>query len=118
HHFGSSMRAPLALAAISAIAACGSSTPTGSGPPPTSNFWSVKLNMPTPRRQFALGVVRDTVYVAGGDNAGALAVDAVEAYATASNSWSAGTAMPSPRSATGGDVINGILYVAGGYINT
>ena len=66
--------------------------------------------MPTPRTEFAIGVVNGILYAVGGDSAGS-----VVAYDPAANSWTTKAPMPTPRGALSVGVVNGILYAVGGF---
>lgn len=84
---------------------------------PTSNTWSTKASMPTPRVTGG-GVVNNILYVVGGnpgDGTGSTAV--LEAYDPATDTWTTKAPMPTARSDFVTGVVNGILYVVGGYAN-
>ena len=76
--------------------------------------WETKAPMLTATLSPAAEVINGVLYVAGGNNGGALAV--LQTYDPATDTWSARTPMPGGRYAgNGAGVINGILYVAGGW---
>jgi hypothetical protein len=78
---------------------------------PTTNTWTTKAPMPTPRENAVSGVVNGILYVAGGNLVHGTRV--VEAYDPVSNTWSTKSAMPTQRGGATGGVMNGILYVVG-----
>jgi len=78
---------------------------------PTTNTWTTKAPMPTPRENAVSGVVNGILYVAGGNLVHGTRL--VEAYDPVSNTWSTKAAMPSLREYATGGVMNGILYVVG-----
>lgn len=80
---------------------------------PTTNTWTKKAPMPTPRLYHSLGVIDQILYAVGGDGEQGL-VSAVEAYDPATNRWTAKTPMPTARFLHAVGVANGLLYVVGG----
>jgi N-acetylneuraminic acid mutarotase len=77
---------------------------------PTTNSWTAKAPMLTPRMKFAVGVVNGTLYAVGG----AGFIGTVEAYNPTTNAWSMKAPMPSARFLHSVEVVNEILYVVGG----
>jgi N-acetylneuraminic acid mutarotase len=77
---------------------------------PTTNSWTAKAPMLTPRMKFAVGVVNGTLYAVGG----AGFIGTVEAYNPTTNAWTMKAPMPSARFLHAVGVVNGILYVVGG----
>jgi len=94
----------------------GSYSGTGSGAITFAcNCWSTRASMPTPRMNFAVGVVNGILYAVGGlDVNGNGPLGTVEAYDPATNSWTTKTSMPTPRGILSVGVVNGILYAVGG----
>jgi hypothetical protein len=83
----------------------------------TTNIWTTKARMPTPRALLATGVVNGVLFAVGGlGNVGSNPIFAtVEAYNPATNSWTTKAPLPAARShLNGAGTINGVLYVAGG----
>jgi N-acetylneuraminic acid mutarotase len=82
---------------------------------PTSNAWTAKAPMPTPRVHAAIGVISGILYVVGGDSENDKNANGpVEAYDPIRNVWTAKAPMPTNRSRFGVGVANGILYAVGG----
>jgi PKD repeat protein len=77
---------------------------------PGANAWSYKAPMLVALRGFA-AVVRDTIYVVGTDETGAIRT---EAYDPVNDHWVLKQPMPEVRHAFSGGVANGALYVVGG----
>jgi hypothetical protein len=80
---------------------------------PTSNTWTPKTPMLTPRYGLGVGVVNGQIYAVGGF----IAPDQsspVEAYDPVANGWVPKASMPVGRILLGVDVVNNILYAVGG----
>jgi N-acetylneuraminic acid mutarotase len=87
---------------------------------PVANSWTTKAPMPTPRGDFAVGVVNGVLYAVGGfryavggASYGYLAT--VEAYDPVTNSWTRKGPMLTSRTDLGVGVVNGVLYAVGGF---
>ena len=82
---------------------------------PTTNTWSTKAPMPTPRHMVGVAVVGNILYAIGGHGAdsGNL-VTTVEAYDPISNTWSTKAGMPTPRAHFGATEADGTIYAIGG----
>jgi N-acetylneuraminic acid mutarotase len=94
---------------------------------PSTNSWSSKAPLPTPRSGVSVGVVDGILYALGGDsseigrtewNRPLLKLDTVDAYDPVRNTWTAKAAMPTRRYAYGVGVAKGTLYVVGGSAGT
>ncbi len=81
---------------------------------PTTNMWTVKAPVPTPRYGHAVGVVNGILYAVGGAIEDKGAISTVEAYDPTRNRWTASAPMPAGRSLLAVGVVNGILYAVGG----
>jgi N-acetylneuraminic acid mutarotase len=79
----------------------------------TTDTWTSKTPMTTPRRGAAAVVVGTEILVIGGEN-GAGVLTTVEAYDIAADTWSARAPLPSARTEAGVVVVNNIVYVVGG----
>jgi hypothetical protein len=78
---------------------------------PTTDTWTTKAPMPTPRGDFATAVYQNKIYCIGG-------VGGVnEVYDPATDTWENKTSMPTPRGYIKGNVVNGKIYVIGGDSN-
>ncbi|MGD6933923.1 MAG: Kelch repeat-containing protein [Candidatus Bathyarchaeia archaeon] len=88
---------------------------------PTSNQWTTKTSMPTPRASFATAVVEDRIYCIGGTtglNEGQVIVTGVnEVYDPATDTWTSKTDMPTPRVGLTAAVFENKIYVFGGNSN-
>jgi N-acetylneuraminic acid mutarotase len=92
---------------------------------PTTNSWTTKAPMPTPRYGFAVAVANQVLYAVGGHKGSggdipttteyATPVDVVEAYDPIRNVWTTKTHLPGNRNLVGLGSVNGILYAAGGF---
>jgi N-acetylneuraminic acid mutarotase len=82
---------------------------------PTSNTWTTKAAMPTPRAALGIGVVNGVLYAVGGFANGAIHVNTVEAYDPTTNTWTTQAPMPTPRDLFGSvGVLNSVLYAVAG----
>jgi N-acetylneuraminic acid mutarotase len=83
---------------------------------PTTNSWTTKAPMPTPRFAGAGGVLNGRLYVAGGrtGESGYESVPTLEAYYPATDTWSTRRNMKTARWSTAAAVVNRVLYVLGG----
>ena len=79
---------------------------------PTTDKWTAKALIPTPRCCFAVGVVNGILYAVGG--ASPHITSAVEAYDPTRNIWTVKAPMPTARFNHAVGVANGILYTVGG----
>jgi N-acetylneuraminic acid mutarotase len=79
----------------------------------SSDQWSEKAPVPTPRYGHGAAVVGGILYVIGGST-GYTALADVEAYDPATNTWTAKAHMPTPQAFLGVSVVNGIIYAVGG----
>jgi N-acetylneuraminic acid mutarotase len=82
---------------------------------PSTNKWTTRSSMPTPRSD--LGVVaaaNGLIYAIGGtDNAGG-SLSTVEAYDPTTDTWATKASMPTTREDFGVATVNGTIYVIGG----
>ena len=91
---------------------------------PSTNSWTVRAPMPTPRADVASVVMNGKLYVIGGqvvnpDQTGAGLTAIVEVYNPASNTWSKGVPMPTPVARAGAVAVTNsagkaVAYVIGG----
>src|SRR2546426_9123415 len=79
---------------------------------PTTNTWTTKAPMPTPRHGLGTSVVNGVIYAMGG-SAGYL-LGTVEAYDPATNTWSTKASMPTARYYPSTSIVNGVIYAVGG----
>jgi N-acetylneuraminic acid mutarotase len=113
-------RAGLGVAVVNGkIYAIGGSTATGSYPysggavgtneeyDPSSNKWTYKKPMPTPRGGFGIAVYQNKIYC--------ISSDANEVYDPATDTWENRTSMPTPRFNLDANVVDGKIYLIGGY---
>ena len=83
---------------------------------PTTNTWTRKADMSTPRGYLTASVVNGIIYVIGGYRSGP--VGEVEAYNPSTNTWTKKADMPTPRYGLTSAVVNGLIYVIGGAIGS
>jgi len=89
---------------------------------PSTNSWSTKAPMPTPRSRLSVGVVDGILYSVGGTGSEtvgpSLTLDTMDAYDPVRNTWTARAPMPTRRYGHAVGVARGILYVVGGSTET
>jgi hypothetical protein len=133
-------RAGLGVVAVNGkIYAIGGSTASGTYPPdmfrggfvgtneeydPTTDTWTTKVFMPTPRAYFAVAAYQNKIYCIGGavgfsfdDRSGFYSyVESIanEVYDTATNTWETKTPLPYAQMGLQASVVNGKIYVVGG----
>jgi hypothetical protein len=133
-------RAGLGVVAVNGkIYAIGGSTASGTYPPdmfnggfvgtneeydPTTDTWTTKAFMPTPRAYFAIAAYQNKIYCIGG--AVGFSVDertgfysyvessVNEVYDTVTNTWETKTPLPYAQLGLQASVVNGKIYVVGG----
>ncbi|MFN0072931.1 MAG: Kelch repeat-containing protein [Chloroflexota bacterium] len=81
---------------------------------PTTNTWSARAPIPSPRGHMALVTGPDGKIFAFGGRNDTMALALVEAYDPTTNSWSARTPMSAPRSNASATLLGGRIYVVGG----
>jgi len=81
---------------------------------PSTNTWTTKSSMPSPRRQLGVGVVNGILYAVGGSTLDGVVMSTVEAYDPSTNSWTTKASMPTRRADMAVTVIDGTLYAVGG----
>jgi hypothetical protein len=79
---------------------------------PTTDAWTPKAAMPTPRSNFAVAVANQQIYVMGGMTTATQATN--EAYDPSTNTWSPKAPMPMARAGLAAGVLDGAVYVTGG----
>ncbi|MCA9540921.1 MAG: chitobiase/beta-hexosaminidase C-terminal domain-containing protein, partial [Myxococcales bacterium] len=79
---------------------------------PIARRWQDHRSMLVPRRDPVAAVVGGEIYVAGGDNNGA--ITSVEIYDPATDRWRNGAPLPSARTGAVAVAYGGAFYVAGG----
>lgn len=119
-------RGRLALAVVDGILyaiggctdnACGGFVGTVEAYDPLTDTWNTTplAPMPTPRRDFLVGVVDGIIYAVGGlQGPASNGIDTVEAYDPSTDTWTTKTSMPTARGALVGGMVNGMLYAVGG----
>ena len=85
---------------------------------PSTNSWTQKAPMPTPRGKLAAVAIAGKLYVVGGMSAGfASQFATLEVYDPMTNTWDTTRApMPTPREGMRAANINRTLYVVGGFL--
>ena len=93
---------------------------------PTTNTWTTKAPMPTPRYYLAVGVANEIIYVVGGHKGSggnaptttetgyATTAGVVEAYDPSKNVWTEKAPLPGNTNFVSLGSVNGILYAVGG----
>ncbi|MDD5555179.1 MAG: kelch repeat-containing protein, partial [Candidatus Pacebacteria bacterium] len=86
---------------------------------PSSDSWTDRAAMPTPRRSAAAAVANGKIYIFGGYvSAGAGWTNINEEYNPGTNNWTTKAPMPSSRMAMGAATVNNKIYVIGGILST
>jgi hypothetical protein len=85
---------------------------------PSSNLWSTKAAMPSPRWGAAGQVINGKLYVVGGTNASGDPLGVTLVYNPVTNLWSTKAPMPTRRTRLAAGVINNLLYAVGGRVTT
>jgi N-acetylneuraminic acid mutarotase len=80
---------------------------------PTTDTWTTKTRMPTPRKNMAGAALNGLIYAIGGDNDFSNFAT-VEAYDPTTDTWTAKAPMPAPRNFHAVAVTDDILYAVGG----
>lgn len=81
---------------------------------PDTDTWISSAAMPTPRLEFAIGVLNGSIYAVGGQAAGGVS-NVVQRYDFATDSWTALAPYPVALKLLHAAAINGQLYVTGGF---
>jgi len=82
---------------------------------PSTDTWTKKTDMPTPRFIFSTSVVDGIIYAIGGaEDTTYAGLSTVEAYDPSTDTWTKKTDIPTPRWAVSTAVVNGIIYAIGG----
>jgi N-acetylneuraminic acid mutarotase len=83
---------------------------------PSSNSWTTKASMHTPRSQLAVGVIDGKLFAVGGTDGHLNGLRTVEVYDPAADEWRSLAPIPQPygRYAHAVGVLNGRLYAVGG----
>ncbi|MGI8736460.1 MAG: kelch repeat-containing protein [Candidatus Eremiobacter antarcticus] len=84
---------------------------------PTTNSWTPKASMPTPRQDMGVGVINGVLYAVGGVSTPGVdeGSSAVEAYDPSTNSWTSKMSMPTARFGLAVPVVGASLYAVGGF---
>ncbi len=80
---------------------------------PTTDTWSLRAPMPTPRFGSAAVTISGLVYVVGGLQ-DVYVLGTLEVYDPVTDTWTPRAPMPTPRAFLGVAVVDGILYAIGG----
>jgi large repetitive protein len=84
-------------------------------PAVTHNTWTSGAALPTAVVGASAGVLKNEIYVVGGQNAEGATISDVQVYNPATNAWSAGVSLPTPLQEPSAAVVKSVLYVFGGY---
>ncbi len=86
---------------------------------PSTNSWTTKASMPTPRGGLTVGVVDGILYALGGYGSQTKpTLDTMDAYDPVRNTWTAEASMPTARGGVAVGVARGKLYAVGGWGTT
>ena len=80
---------------------------------PSTDSWTSKADMPTPRVNHAAAAVNGKIYVFGGEAAGS-DLASVEEFDPATNTWTTKSPMPTARRNAAAAVVGNVIYVVGG----
>lgn len=81
---------------------------------PSTNKWTYRASMPTPRYNAGAAVIDGKIYVVGGYNSDSPELDVLEIYDPTTDSWITGPSMPTGRACVGVEALGDKLYVIGG----
>ncbi len=81
---------------------------------PSTNAWSTKASMPTPRCCLAAGITGTTLYAVGGDLGYDTPTGELDAYDPSTDAWTVKASMPTPRIYLAVAGANGVIYAVGG----
>jgi N-acetylneuraminic acid mutarotase len=81
---------------------------------PTTNTWTTKADMPTPRMLVSTSVVNGIIYAIGGARLTHTELSDVQAYDPATDTWTTKAPMPTARVFFSTSVVNGKIYAIGG----
>jgi N-acetylneuraminic acid mutarotase len=82
---------------------------------PTTNLWTLGAPMPTARAAFyGIGIIGDSIYVMGGEDATGAPSPANEVYDVAHDMWSTAAPLPNPRGEMGVASHGDRIYTVGG----
>ena len=84
---------------------------------PTTNTWTSKTSMPTPRKDFAITAYKNKIYTIGGKTSNGLA-GTNEVYNPRTDSWETKKDMPTPRRYLEANTVKDKIYLIAGYNNT
>src|SRR3989449_1194406 len=83
---------------------------------PSTNSWTTKAPLPTPRGELTVGVVDGIPYALGGHRSQTEpTLDTMDAYDPVRNVWTAKAPMPTPRGGHAVGVAKGTLFTVGGW---
>jgi len=77
-------------------------------------IWETNTPLPTPREEFAFATYDEKIYLIGGIDKTASAIDLVEVYDTKTDSWSTLASLPESLHHATATAYEGKLYVSGG----
>ena len=81
---------------------------------PTTNRWTYKTSMPTPRLAFGVAVYKNKIYCIGGQvNGSGTGIN--EVYDPSTDTWETKNPMPTARRWVQANVVNGKIYLMSGY---
>jgi N-acetylneuraminic acid mutarotase len=83
---------------------------------PTTDTWTYKKPMPTPRENFAIATYQNKVYCLGGYAPDGSATDVNEVYNPVTDTWETKASLPNPRYGVKANVVAGKIYLIGGYV--
>jgi Kelch motif protein len=89
--------------------------PTVEAYDPSTNSWTTKSPMPTPRAYLSVGVVGGILYALGGFGSQGPVSTRLDAYDPVRNTWMLKAPMPTARDWYAAGVAKGILYAVGGW---
>ena len=82
---------------------------------PSSDTWTQKTDMPTPRTALAVGVVDSKIYAIGGTSSvQGPGLTTVEVYEPTTDTWIESPEMPTARVFLGAGTVNDKIYAVGG----
>jgi N-acetylneuraminic acid mutarotase len=108
------MKTAFGLMLVSLLFLGAASSVKAQSPEVTHNTWTSGTPLPTPVTFATAAVLKDEIYVVGGEDADNTVVADTQIYNPVTNTWSAGVSYPTGIASASAAVVKNVLYVFGG----